>query len=379
MPNPLPGICALSPYVPGRSIAEIREKYGLKNVVKLASNENPLGASPLAVEAVRRHAASIFRYPQGGNPRLAKALADKHDIDPARIVLGNGSDEIIDLLIRILAQPGVHNIVSCRPCFSIYPIQAGISGVSARQVPLAGDFSFDLPALYEMMDINTRLVFLTTPDNPSGYCPQRNKILEFSKKLHAEYPDILLVIDEAYMDMAPDSGNLSLLSQGILPGNTAFLRTFSKSYGLAGLRLGYGVLPPEIAECFWRARLPFSVNLLAEEAAIAALEDISFREATMHAIREGRTLLSAGLKRLGCEVWPSAANFIMFKLPEGTSASGAYEALLRKGIIIRPLGSYDMPEHFRVSIGRHDENLAFLAALEQILAKGSQNVTHYNN
>ncbi len=367
--SPLPRIAALAPYAPGLSIAEIEEKYGLSQVIKLASNENPLGASPLAQEAARRNADLIFRYPQGGNTRLAKALASLYGVGQERIVIGNGSDEIIDLLLRILARPGADNMVCSEPCFSIYPIQAEICGIEARRVPLKEDFAPDLPGLAARADACTRLVFLTTPDNPSGYCPRLADVLAFAEALAKKAPRALLVIDEAYMDFAPDEQAVSCLAGGQIPPNAAVLRTMSKSYGLAGMRVGYGVLPENIADAFWRARLPFSVNVLAEETALAALADAAFRQATLAAVAAGRKTLEAGLRAAGCEVWPSSANFIMFRLPEGGSASECFERLLQEGIIIRPLKSYNLPDHLRVSIGNEKENAVFLQALNRFLGQ----------
>ena len=361
-------ILALKAYGPGLSIAEIQQKYGLAQVIKMASNENPLGMPPLAIQAVQRHADMGFRYPQGGNPRLVEALARRHCLEPARVVVGNGSDEIIDLLIRIMAEPGIHNLVCFDPCFSIYPIQGRIGGVEVRRQPLNDDFSFDFDALLSHVDDNTRLVFVTTPDNPSGYCPPREAVAQLARRLAETAPRCLLVVDEAYMDFAENEQESSLLASGILPENTAFLRTFSKSFGLAGLRVGYGILPPGLADFWWRARLPFSVNILAEEAALAALADTAFLDATMHTVRRGRNVLTVGLTALGCMVWPSAANFVLFRLPENTlGAQDCFEALLRRGIIIRPLKSYNLPEHLRVSVGNKDENRAFLAAMDAIL------------
>ena len=361
-------IAGLKPYVPGLSIAEIQEKYGLAQVIKLASNENPLGTPPLAVAAVRRHAEGAFRYPQGGNPRLAAALGRRHQVDPAQIVVGNGSDEILDLLIRVLAVPGRDNLVCCRPCFSIYPIQGQICGVEARRQPLREDFSFDFDGMLNLVDQHTRLMFVTTPDNPSGYCPPRADVARLARELAARAPQCLLVVDEAYMDFAPDPAGASLLESGELPENAAFMRTFSKQHGLAGLRLGYGVLPRELADYLWRARLPFSVNILAEEAALAALEDSAFYAATQEAVHTGRDTLTVGLTALGCTVWSSAANFLMFRLPEGAPAAAVcFEELLRRGVIIRPLTSYGLPDLLRVSVGDARENRVFLNALDDVL------------
>ncbi|MBQ9407097.1 MAG: histidinol-phosphate transaminase [Desulfovibrio sp.] len=363
-------IANLSAYVPGLSIAEIQQTYHLSQVIKMASNENPLGMPPLAQEAVARHAAEAFRYPQGGNPRLTRALAVRHKVDARRVIVGNGSDELIDLLIRVLADTGRHNIVCFDPCFSIYPIQARICGVETRRLPLKENFSFDFDALLQCVDAHTRLVFLTTPDNPSGYCPPRSAVQELASSLAAQAPHCLLVVDEAYMDFADDEAAASLLASGLLSDNTAVTRTFSKSFGLAGLRLGYAILPGNLAEYLWRARLPFSVNILAEEAALAALEDTAFYEATQQTVRVGRKDLAAGLTALGCTVWPSAANFLMFRMPEcGPDAQSCFEGLLEKGIIIRPLKSYGLPEHLRVSVGNAEENRLFLAALADIMAR----------
>lgn len=366
----LDAVEALVPYAPGLSIAEIQEKYAIDRVIKLASNENPLGVPPLARESIARMAASAFRYPQGGNPRLVKALAEWHQLPPKRIVVGNGSDEIIDLMIRITCSPGKNSIVCNEPCFSLYPIQAQIHGVEARRCPLRKDFSFDFAGLLAQVDFSTRLVFLTTPDNPSGYCPPREHVEHFAHALGQCSPDCLLLIDEAYMDFAENEEADSLLIGGQIPPNVGFLRTFSKSFGLAGLRIGYGILPEHLAECFWRARLAFSVNILAEEAAIAALEDESFRQASMQAISSGRKQLAHGLEALGCCVWPSSANFLLFQLPpDAPGALDCFEYLLRKGVIIRALKSYNLPDYLRVSVGNPEENEIFLSNLGDYLAE----------
>ncbi|MDO5484304.1 MAG: histidinol-phosphate transaminase, partial [Desulfovibrionaceae bacterium] len=237
--------------------------------------------------------------------------------------------------------------------------------------PLNEDFSFDFDALLALVDDSTRLVFVTAPDNPSGYCPPREEVARLARQLAKRAPHCLLVVDEAYADFADDETATSLLTAGELPENTAFLRTFSKSWGLAGLRLGYAVLPPQLADYCWRARLPFSVNILAEEAGLAVLADTAFREATLTTVREGRARLSEGLRALGCTVWPSAANFLLFRLPETLGGTGmaqaCFEALLQNGIIIRPLKSYDLPEHLRVSVGNAQENETFLTAMQNFL------------
>lgn len=360
-----------TPYSPGLSIDEIRERYGLPQVVKLASNENPLGASPMVIKALQKAASLAFRYPQSGEPRLSSAIAALHGLPVESIVPGNGSDEIIDLLIRIRAVPGKHNVVTCDPCFSIYPLQARLSGVELRQVPLKRDFSFDWDRLLSRVDENTALVFVTTPDNPSGYCAPREDVVAFAEKLP---PYTLLVVDEAYMDFVDDEAAMSVLHLEKRPANIAVIRTFSKSFGLAGMRVGYGILPPVLTDYVRRVRLPFSVNILAEEAAIAAIEDKAFREESIRVVHEGRKWLSSELANLGCRVHPSQANFIMFSLPpdRGYSARNVFEALLTRGVIIRPLQSYKLPDHLRVTVGNAMENKIFITAIANLLASAAR-------
>lgn len=366
-----PEIRALEAYVPGRSIEEIRQEYGIEKVIKMASNENPLGTSPLVQEVLARHAGEAFRYPAGGNPRLVKAIARYLGLPESRIAVGNGSDEIIDMIIRIMTTPGRDNIVCFEPCFSLYPIQSLINGVEVRREPLPSDFVFDFDKLYAHVDENTRLVFVTAPDNPSGYCPRPGEIRRLAEKLPG---DCLLVVDEAYIHFAAEEGETeadwSLLRQKDVPVNVAFIRTFSKCYGLAGLRIGVGILPEFLAGYYWRARLPFSVNILAEEAAITALDDDVFRQETIETVRKGRKELSLALTEMGCTVYPSRANFLMFTPPAGHPALELYEALLRRGVIVRALKSYEMPQNIRVSVGSPEENKIFLKATREILGGG---------
>lgn len=365
-----PVIAGFTAYAPGLSIEAVRERYGVERVIKLASNENPLGISPQVCEAISRHAKNAFRYPAGGNPRLIRALSDLHGVAPERIVLGNGSDEIIDLLFRLLPEPGKHNAVVFKPCFGIYTTQGRLAGVEMREVLLAGDFSFTWKDILRRVDENTRLVFVTSPDNPSGRLATRQELRALAEKLP---PTCLLVLDEAYIDFAgpgPEADKDEYM--GFLPRldefpNVAILRTFSKSRGLAGMRLGYGILPTQVAEYYWRVRLPFSVNLLAEEAALAALEDTVFYAETLRVVREGRSTLLQAIKELKCCVYPSEANFVCFRVPDYCKAADVHEALLRQGIIIRPLCSYGLPQHMRVTVGTSEENQLFLHALESTL------------
>ena len=361
-----PEVAAFEPYEPGLSIEEIQRRYSLERVVKMASNENPLGASPVVQAVLQDNVEYVYRYPQAGNPRLTAALAGRLGVDPARVFVGNGSDEVIDLLFRVRAVPGVHNAVAFRPCFGLYVTQARLAGVELRRARLAEDFSFDFDSLLERVDANTTLVFVTSPDNPSGRLAPVRDLIRVARALP---PACLLVVDEAYIDFAGEEH--SLLKHLDEVPNVALLRTFSKVYGLAGLRVGYGILPPRLADYMWRVRLPFSVNVLAEQAAVAALEDDIFREITRRVVAEGRTVLSDGLRALGCTVLPSHANFLMFAPPVGgPDARVLHQTLLERGIIVRALGGYQLPDWLRVSVGMEEENRLFLAECADILRGG---------
>ncbi len=360
-----PEIEGFEPYSPGLNIEEIQTRYGLATVIKLASNENPLGASPVVQKAIQHHAGSAFRYPRSRNVRLRQALASRLGVDSARVVTGNGSDELIDLLIRVCAVPGRDKILAFRPCFSIYELQSRLCGVDFVQTPLKPDFSFDWEGLLAKADESTALVFATNPDNPTGLTVAACELADIARRLPKT---ALFVIDEAYIDFADDPGECSLLPRLTEFPNVVILRTFSKAYGLAGLRLGYGVFPSWLADAIWRVRLPFSVNLLAEEAGLAALEDEVFYRETLRVVREGREELTRGLAGLGCQVSPSQSNFLLFSLPQGgPDAREMFERLLRRGIIVRPLASYNLPGHIRVSVGKPEENRAFLQALAEEL------------
>jgi len=358
-----PEVLEFTPYTPGLSIDEIRERHGLTSVIKLASNENPLGTSPLVQRVLSRRAEAAFRYPQSGNPRLVRAIADFHGVPAKCVVPGNGSDEIIDLLLRVKARPGVDNVVAFEPCFSIYRLQAKLCGVELRQARLGGDFRFPFEDLLALCDDNTALVFVTNPDNPSGHSVKAAELALLARSLPKR---ALLVVDEAYVEFAEPEEEYSVMGRLESLPNVVVLRTFSKLYGLAGLRLGFGVMPEWLADLLLRVRLPFSVNLLAEAAGLAALEDLHFRQATLETVRRGRAYLVEELTRLGCKVYPSQANFLLFTPP--ADAREVFEALLAKGIIIRPLASYGMPGNLRVSVGSQPENEAFIKAFEEVLA-----------
>lgn len=351
------------PYSPGRSIAEIKDLFQLQTIVKMASNENPLGASCLVQKTLKRHASHIYRYPRPGCPDLCQALASQLELPVECLFAGNGSDEIIDLLFRVLPEPGQHNVVLFDPCFSIYQSQACLFGIETRRVPLNQDFSFPWSKLLSRVDDNTAMAFVTNPDNPSGYSVSAKEIQGLSGSLPE---NCMLVLDEAYIDFADDIINTSALSTWTSLSNTVILRTFSKIYGLAGLRLGYGIMPPQLADYLQRVRLPFSVNFLAEQAGIAALQDQEYYLKTRQTILQGRDYLQHNLQKLGCRVYPSQANFLLFQPPK--PADLVFDQLLRRGLILRSLHSYNLPDHLRVSIGKQEENRLLIEYLEDILA-----------
>lgn len=360
-----PEIQDFSPYAPGLSIDEIREKYGLSRVIKLASNENPLGVSPLVQKALRDQSAGVFRYPRSGSPELRAALAAHLDVPEEWIVAGNGSDEIIDLLIRVAARPGRDHILIFDPSFSMYRLLARLSGVEIRTVPLDGDFHFPWDRLLQAVTEQTALVFVTTPDNPTGFAPSVRELEAIARQLPSR---TLLVVDEAYMDFAAPMDQYSLLARLRDFPNVVVLRTFSKLYGLAGLRLGYGVMPPWLADALIRVKPPFSVNILAEVAGLAALRDGHFVQASLECVQTGRAWLTTELTRLGCRVFPSQANFLLFKpTHDALSALDVFQKLLEQGVIIRPLKSYGMEMYLRVTVGTEEENRIFVRELEAVL------------
>lgn len=357
---------SFSPYVPGLSIDEIRERYGLSNVIKLASNENPLGVSPVVEQTLKDYAKLAFRYPQSGVPALQAAIAKHHLVPENMVAVGNGSDEIIDLLVRVLAEPGRDNVIAFKPCFSIYHLQAKLSGVEFRQVPLNADFSFPWADFFAQADEHTRIAFVTAPDNPSGYCPSVEDLEVAARALPKQ---CLLVIDEAYMDFCDNEQAHSLMPKISTFSNVAILRTFSKSFGLAGLRVGYGIMPEPLADVLRRVHLPFSVNVLAEQAALAALEDRVFYDETLRTVRQGRKELAKSMQELGFDVLPTQANFIMASPPKRVcSADQLFEKLLERGIIVRPLKSYGLDDYLRITIGTACENAAFIDACKEIFA-----------
>lgn len=355
-------ILDFKPYSAGLSIAEIKKKYNLKQVLKLASNENPLGTSPLVQQTIKKYADCVFRYPRPGSPDLREQLAKTISVPQDCLVVGNGSDEIIDLLMRVKPKPRENNVIIFEPSFSIYGLQAKLCGLETRRVPLNHDLSFSFEKLLSRVDQNTSFVFITNPDNPSGYTVKKDDIFYLAERLPK---NSLLIVDEAYMDFVEEKEIYSCLADWAQSSNIVVLRTFSKMYGLAGLRIGYAVMPSWLADFTLRIKLPFSVNLLAEQAALTALQDKEFYRATWETVYHQRHYLQKELKSLNCQVYPSQANFIMFRPP--IEAKTIFEKLLARGIIVRTLESYGLNQHLRVSIGMESENKQLIENLREIL------------
>jgi len=352
-----PHVAELDPYQPGKPIEELERELGIRGSVKLASNENPLGPSPKAVEAMRAAAEGVNRYPDGSSFRLREALSRRLGIEPNQLVFGTGADEVIGLIAKSFLGPG-DEAVFAWPSFAMYPIAVNGMGATPVPVPLDANLIHDLPAMAAAVGEQTRVILVCNPNNPTG----TSVGAEIFDRFAAALPEgVILVVDEAYFEYVrrddfPDS--LGWVSRR--PG-TAVLRTFSKVYGLAGLRVGYGVMDPELAGYLERVRHPFNVNLLGETAALAALDDHEHVERTLRVNREGAGILARELEALGIEVWPTDANFLLAK-----TGAGSYELLLREGVIVRPLDGFGLPEHVRITIGTAKENEKLVKALQRI-------------
>ncbi len=355
-------ILSLKPYVAGKPLEELEREYGITNAVKLASNENPLGPSPMAVKAIQGALDKIHRYPNGGSYDLIGRLSKRLKIPRETIVLGNGSDDIIALLAQVLLQAGDEAVLP-QPSFLFYDIVIRNCGAIPVGVPLKS-YSADLDGMLACVNSKTRLVFVTNPHNPTGALISRESLETFIAALPA---DVVLVIDEAYIEFVrdrdcPDSIEY-LNSDKVVVG----LRTFSKAYGLAGLRIGYGLMPSFLADLLNRVRQPFNVNSLAQAGAIAALEDEDFLAKTVALVYDEFDFLYTALDDLGIEYLESQANFFLIRVAK--NADEIFEDLLKQGVIVRSMTSYGYPDYIRVNVGLHHENLRLLKALEVVLKK----------
>ena len=355
-------IQAIEPYVPGKPLEALEREYGISDSVKLASNENPLGPSPKALAAIRNGLAALHRYPDGAGHLLTRKIADANGILPVNVVIGNGSDDIIALLVRALIRPGDRVIVP-RPSFLMYAITASAAGAVVDAVPLK-DLAMDLDAMAERVTGDTRLVFVCNPNNPTGTVVTQTAFDRFMARLPA---DVVVVVDEAYIEFASNPDCLKTGRPSDVNRPLVTLRTFSKGYGLAGLRVGYGIMPASLAEILNRVRPPFNVNSMAQVAAAAALDDQAFLQQTVGLVHRGLGELYEALDRLGLTYFKTEANFFLIDVVH--PADVVFENMLRQGVIVRSMRAYGFPTYIRINVGLESENRRFLRALETVLSR----------
>ena len=361
----VPGVQKLSPYVPGKPVETLARELGLDpaGIVKLASNENPLGPSPRALEAIRAALGEITRYPDGSGFALKAKLAERFGLRSEQITLGNGSNDILDLVARAWLAPG-RNAVFSQYAFAVYPISTQAVGAEGRVVP-ARDYGHDLEAMLAAIDDNTRVVFIANPNNPTGTWFGPAALEAFLDRVPA---DVLVVLDEAYIEFTEPGELPNGLDYVARYPNLLVSRTLCKAYGLAGLRVGYAVSSAQIADVLNRVRQPFNVNSLALVAACAALDDAEYLAEGRRVNAAGMAQLEAGLAALDLAWIPSKGNFLAVDF--GTDAAPINQGLLERGVIVRPVAGYGMPTFLRVSIGTEAENARFLAALAEVLGRG---------
>ena len=354
-------IRAIAPYQPGKPTSELARELGLEEagIVKLASNENPLGVSPRAAQAMRAVLDGLARYPDGNGFELKKALSRRFGVAMESIVLGNGSNDVLELAARSFLTPSLSAIYS-QHAFAVYPLAVQAMGARGIAVP-ARAYGHDLAAMARAVQPDTRLLFIANPNNPTGTYIEGNALEAFIASLP---PGLLVVLDEAYNEYLEPQRRYDSISWLKKYPNLLITRTFSKVYGLAGLRVGYALAAPGVADLMNRVRQPFNVNSLSLAAAAAALDDESFVRESYELNRRGLQQIAAGLQQLGLAQIPSYGNFVTFKVPE---AAAVFQKLLQSGVIVRPIANYGMPDHLRVSIGLESENARFLEALRQAL------------
>ena len=354
------GIANLKPYLPGKPISELERELGITDSVKLASNENPLGCSEKARTAIQAELSEVARYPDGGGFTLRAALAAKHDLDPLRITLGNGSNDVLDMIARVFLAPGRESLFS-QHAFAVYPISSQAVGATLKMAP-AVEYGHDLQAMAGMVGEHTRVVWIANPNNPTGTWLKGGELEAFIADLP---PNVIVVVDEAYTEYVdePDYPDASRWLDKY--PNLIVTRTFSKVYGLASLRVGYGLSHPDVADLLNRVRQPFNVNSMALAAAEAALQDQDFVRHSVEANRQGMAALTEGFGKMGLEFIPSVGNFVSVDV--GRPVEEVDQALLHKGCIARPIANYGLPKHLRVTVGLEQENERLLQALSEVL------------
>ncbi len=357
---------SLPVYQPGRPIEEVARELGLPaaDIIKLASNENPLGPSRKAVAAMRKAVSQVNLYPDGNSFYLKQKLAAKLNLTPAHLVLGNGSNEILELLGHALLSPDAEVVVS-EYCFAVYPIVTALFGAKLVTVP-SKNYGHDLNAMLAAVTPQTRVIFAANPNNPTGTTVSAAELEQFVQKVPA---GVVLALDEAYVEFLEQPIDfVSAIREGRYP-NLILMRTFSKIYGLAGLRLGYGIAHPDFITELEKIRQPFNINAVAQAAALAALDDDAHAERTRRNNSRGLKLYEREFRKLGLEYVPTQANFILVRVGEG---GRVFNELQKLGVIVRPMGGYQLPEWIRISVGTPKENQRCLAALKQVLGQPAQ-------
>ncbi len=359
-----PYIEALSPYQPGKPIEELERELGITGAIKVASNENPLGPSPLGLAAAARALADCNRYPDGAGHRLRLALAARAGVTPEEVGLGGGSNELIDLIVRTFCRPGIDEVVTHQYAFFMYRVSCGAHGVKLIESSVGDDLACDVDTLAAAVSERTKVVLLPNPNNPTGSYVPRAAFERLLGKLPAH---VLLVVDEAYFEYAETLADYPVAEKyrGKTVPRMVTLRTFSKAYGLAGLRVGYAIADQDIIGYLNRVRMPFNVSTPAQEAALAALDDRAHVERSRQVNADGLVQLTNGLARLDVRAFPSAGNFVLVDLRR--EAGPIYQALLRKGVIVRPLAPSGLLRHVRISVSTSEENARTLAALAEVL------------
>ena len=358
-----PTLDHLPVYQPGRPIEEVARELGLDptGIIKLASNENPLGPSPAAVEAMRRAITQVHLYPDGNAFYLKQRLSQKLDLPVEQIALGNGSNELLEFVGHAVLGPDTDVVVS-QYCFAVYPIVTQLFGARLITVP-ARDYGHDLPRMLQAITPRTRAVFVSNPNNPTGTLASADELKQMVDEMP---PGVLLVLDEAYIEYLQNPSDLLALVRSREKPNLVLLRTFSKIYGLAGLRIGYAMGHPELIAALDKIREPFNTSLVAQAAALAALDDGEHVRKARENNLVGLKLLTAGFRKLGLEYIPSEANFILVRVGRGAEV---FQRMQRLGVITRPMGGYQLPEWLRITVGTPAENERCLAALDQALRK----------
>tara|TARA_B100000686_G_scaffold355088_1_gene469775 strand:+ start:4650 stop:5759 length:1110 start_codon:yes stop_codon:yes gene_type:complete len=356
-------IHSIAPYLPGKPISELAREIGLdeSSIIKLASNENPLGTSPLALEAMEKALNEVMLYPDGNGFELKNALSKKYDINSDQIILGNGSNDVLELAARVFLKPGTSAIFS-QHAFAVYPLVTQATGATGIVVP-AKNYGHDIDAMMNAITSDTRIIFIANPNNPTGTLLPTSNVLRFLEHVPQ---DVLVILDEAYNEYLPNTSKVDTIKWLDIFPNLLITRTFSKIYGMAGIRIGFGLAHTQLSGLMNRIRQPFNINSIGLAGALAAINDTEFVKRSYALNQAGMLQITTGLRQLGLTYIPSYGNYLSFKVENGKTAA-VYQYLLQRGIIVRPIAIYEMPEFLRVTVGLASENDKFLQLLESAI------------